>query len=387
MTSKPNNPDESVNAEKEAYLTNTSDTAESEDWAKEKIKHEKKRKAKKSLIIVLISICTVIAIVISSFFVLNLLGKNKLLNQDVDINANNEDAIIYEDSTILYNGVLYEYNPNVTGILFMGVDREELIESDNIGTNGQADTIILATVDTQTGKTVLTGIPRDTITGIDLYSVSGEFLKTENKQICLAYAYGDGKTTSCENTVKAVCELLHGMPINSYLSADYSLVSKLTDTFGGINVTPNETFDSQKPNYATIYSFQKGKTTKLTGDNALPFLKYRGNNADSSYLRLERQMNYLNNLVDKAIDKTKNDIRFPLTLYNMFSKETVSNLSADKITFITSSIFSNRSAVEIEFKNLEGEQIIGESGYAEFYPDKTKLFELVLELFYQPVTD
>lgn len=387
MTLKQNNPEEEVNEPKEVFLTNSPDYNESENWVKGKIKHEKRRKVKKHLIITLISICTIIAIVIGSFFVFNLLGKKKSLNNNVDINNEDENAIVYDDSTILYNGILYEYNPNVTGILFMGIDREKLIESDNIGTNGQADTIILATVDTQTGKTVLTGIPRDTITGIDLYSVSGEFLKTENKQICLAYAYGDGKTTSCENTVKAVCELLHGMPINSYLSADYSLVSKLTDTFGGINVIPNETFDSQKANYATIYSFQKGQITKLTGDNALPFLKYRGNNADSSYLRLERQMNYLNNLVDKAIDNTKNDIRFPLTIYNKFSKETVSNLSADKITFITSSIFSNRAAVEIEFKNLKGEQIIGESGYAEFYPDENKLFELVLELFYQPVTD
>ncbi len=387
MTSKPNNPEDSANEQKESYLTNSFDTTESENWKKDKIKSERKQKTKKRLLIAFISVCTAIALVIGSFFALNLLGKNKLLNKDVDINTDNEDAIIYGDSTILYNGILYEYNENITGILFMGVDREELIESDTIGNNGQADTLILVTVDTQTGKTVLTGIPRDTVTGIDLYSVSGEFLKTENKQICLAYAYGDGKTSSCENTVKAVCELLYGMPINTYLSADYSLVSKLTDTFGGITVVPNETFTSTRPGYATKYNFEKDIPINLDDKNVLPFLKYRGNEANSSYLRLERQMNYLTNLVGKAAEKTKNNIKFPITLFNMFSKETVSNLSADKITFVTSSIFSSRSAAEIEYKKLEGEQIIGEDGYAEFHPDKTKLFELVLELFYQPVAN
>ena len=387
MTSTPNNNDNNSKEENESFLTQSFDKAESDNWKKDAKKSKQKRKMKKGLFITFISLCVVIAMVVTSLFVLGFLGKGKLLNKDVNIDSNNEDAIIYGDSTILYNGVLYEYNQDVTGMLFMGIDREELTENGSYGTNGQADTIMLVTVDTKTGKTFITAIPRDTVTGIDIYSTGGEFIKTEEKQICLAYAYGDGRELSCENTVKAVCELLLGMPVNTYLSADYSLIEKLTNVFGEFSVVPNESFEATKPHYSKVYKFEKDVPNKLTSDNVLAFLKYRGNNADSSYLRMERQMNFLSGLVEATINKTKTDISFPVSLFNMFAKETVSNLSPNKITFITSSVFSNRNNVELEFRKLEGEQIIGEEGLAEFHPDETKLFELVLELFYKPVTD
>lgn len=368
------------------FVTSSDDVSDSNNWNKVAKKAKRREKTKKVLLIIFIVICVLTLVLASTYCILNQLGKKKLLNKNVYISPDaNPDAVIYEDGTILYNGVLYEYNQNVTGILFMGIDKSELTESETHGTNGQADTLMLVTIDMESGKTTVTAIPRDTITDVDIYSSSGDFLMTKKTQICLAYAYGDGKTSSCENTVGAVCEFLLGMPINSYLSTDYSLVPKLITTLGSIEVTPNETFEASQSGTTKKFKFEKGVSYQLNKDNALPYLRYRGHNADSSYLRMERQMDFLKTLIAKVIQKTKTDLTYPVTLFNTFSKNTTSNLSTDKITALTSAVFNNRNNIEVEYRKIEGKQIIGEDGYAEFHPDETKLFELVLELFYIPL--
>lgn len=385
MTNQPNDSDNNTEMQQD-FMTVSADSSASKDWKKANKKNERRRKTKKAVLITLIIICVLIIAAVSTFFILSKLGQNKLLNKDVDIDKDeNNDAVIYDDSTILYKDVLYGYNENITGILFMGVDKEKLTENDSHGSSGQADTLILVTVDTSSGKTIVTSIPRDTITEVDIYSTSGGFLKTEDTQICLAYAYGDGKTLSCENTAKAVSELFMNMPINSYLSTDYSVVKKITDSLDGVTVTPNETFEADRSNYTTKYNFEKGIPAKLYGNNTLPYLRYRGNEASSSYLRMERQMDYLSAVSEKFISKTKENLGYPVSFYKKYAKNITSNLSADKITYLTSAVFSNRNDVTLDFKKIEGQSIIGEDGYAEFYPDETKLFELVLELFYQPL--
>ena len=39
---------------------------------------------------------------------------------------------------------------------------------------------------------------------VDVYSESGVYSGINKEQICLAYAYGDGQHTSCENVLKSV---------------------------------------------------------------------------------------------------------------------------------------------------------------------------------------
>ena len=72
-------------------------------------------------------------------------------------------------------------------LLFIGVDSEKVGKNDGlIGTSGQADTDMVAVVDTATGKVSIITVPRDTMVDIDLYSTDGKFLRTENMQVCLS---------------------------------------------------------------------------------------------------------------------------------------------------------------------------------------------------------
>ncbi len=113
----------------------------------------------------------------------------------------------YEE-TIEYDGHTYVYDKNKIAFAFMGVDKESLEENNGaIGTSGQADADIVGTIDIQTGEINIITIPRDTMVDIDIFSKNGKFIGTENRQLCLAYAYGDGGESSCTNVTTAMSRI------------------------------------------------------------------------------------------------------------------------------------------------------------------------------------
>ncbi len=340
-------------------------------------------KLKKGIIIATSVVLSVCVLLVTTYFVLLHLGKKGLLSGSGKLDIDDLDNAYYDDNAIVYQGKTYHFNPNITSILFIGCDNKKPVGDTNIvyGKSGQADTLMLLTCDTETGKTVVTAIPRDTMTEIDIYSKSGSFLVSQTEQICLAYAYGDGKHTSCENTIKAVSKLLRGMPINSYLAIDKSSMEEIQRKLGSVTVTPNETLSISIGGGNKIY-FTKGKTTTIQSQYVSRYLSVRSHNPDSSYLRMERQLDYLKAVSKKIVQKTKQDITYPLSLYTAFQKKATTNLTADKITFLTTTVFKNRNNIDIGFKQVIGTQILGEDGFAEFYADKDYMMELVLELFY-----
>ena len=54
--------------------------------------------------------------------------------------------------------------------------------------------------------------------GIDIYDVTGNKLMTEEGQIALQYAYGDGAEESCRLTSEKVSDLMYGVNVDSYFS-------------------------------------------------------------------------------------------------------------------------------------------------------------------------
>ncbi len=335
---------------------------------------------------IITSICVVLSIcifLVSAYFILLHLGKKGLLSSGGKLDIDDIDDAYYDENAIVYRDKTYHFNKNIAATLFIGCDNKKPIVNTNIvyGKNGQADTLMLLTCDTETGKTVITAIPRDTMAEIDIYAKNGDFLTSQTEQICLAYAYGDGKHTSCENTIKAVSKLLRGMPINSYLAIDKSSMTEIQRKLGRVTVTPNEDLRMSIGGGNAIY-FTKGKTTTISSEYVSRYLTIRTQNPDSSYLRMERQLDYLKSMSKEIIDKTKKDITYPVSLYTTFQKKACTNLTADKITFLTTAMFNNRNNIDLEFRQVIGTQLLGEDGFAEFYADKEYMLELVLELFY-----
>lgn len=134
-------------------------------------------------------------------------GGRELLDGDYKITAPQGVHVQNDGEYVVYNGKTYQLNENITSILFMGVDKRELEQTEINGTGGQADVIVLAAVDTETEKVSLINVSRDTMTDVTVYSANGGYIGSKEQQICLSYAYGNGKETSCENTVNSVKRL------------------------------------------------------------------------------------------------------------------------------------------------------------------------------------
>jgi len=236
----------------------------------------------------------------------------------------------------------------------------------------------LLVVDTKRAKATAIAINRDTMVDTNIYSDSGIFLGAEEQQLCLAFAAGDGKEKSAQNMKKCVSNLLYGIPVNSHIAIDLKAIGILNELVGGVTVTSPESFTT---GYGV--SFEKGKTyTLYTQQEAESYVRYRNvAKLESNVARITRQKDYLKGFAKSAVKKTKENITFPLTLYNEISGYNINDLNAAKITFLTSCLIRGRENVNLSFKNIEGEVTMGET-HAEFRPDKDKLFELILEVFY-----
>lgn len=100
--------------------------------------------------------------------------------------------------TITSNGTERNiYNTALTNILFLGIDTEDPIENTYApGDAGQADCIMLLSLNDETQEATIIQINRNTMTALDVYDRSGNYLKTLDGQLCLQYAYSIGGTSS-----------------------------------------------------------------------------------------------------------------------------------------------------------------------------------------------
>lgn len=345
-----------------------------------------KRKTKKRLKWVLMILVLILLLLVVLFLALKVLGENAMLgrkDEAVEMTAPEQENIVLEDEgeTITYKGETYLYNENVTAVLCMGIDREDIEGNvSTIGQSGQADMLMLAILDTESGEVNLWNISRDSMTDVDIYNVDGDYIRTENLQACLAYAYGDGQKTSCENTVRAVSRLLYGMPIQSYAAIDLDAIRPLNDAVGGVEVMIHE--EDILP-----ARFKPGTTVLLQGDDVEAYVRSRRTEQpdepiDTNNNRMARQRQYMMNFIQKALQMTKEDLTTPVKLFNIAMEDDhmVTNLNMQKVTYLTT-VFSKVNFTEESFQTVPGEVVAGEE-YAEFHVDDEALYQMILDTFY-----
>lgn len=363
-------------------------SVQSELSSEQSIAPEKKKmkKSKKILLIIFIIFLSLLIVACSSVAVLWFSGKGSLLTdkEEVQITPDeNIEAEVYDDNTVFYKDSVYSFNENITTILCMGTDEEN---TSVIGHSGQSDAIFLLAIDTETGKTTVIGIPRDSMVDVDMYSSGGSFIGVEKTQVCLAFAYGDGKDGSCKNVARSVSRLLCGMPINSYFAMDFSAVETLHRAVGTVRVTLNEDLTLASSPSGAAKTYKKGTTLNLSHYQAISYLQNRNQTTtNAAYLRMERQLEYLKSYSAAAIKKTKSDITFPVKLYNKVISNSITDINAAKVTYLAGVVVGERQNVSLEFKQLNGEYKKGQDGFAELYLDETEVFELVLSIFYEKI--
>ncbi len=337
-------------------------------------KPKKKKKGLKILLILLLIFFLLVAIAAGAFFFLQYQGRKELISfEDVSIESIDEAVPENDGKIITYNGKKYQLNENITSIACLGIDRYNLGDRGAIGTGGQADTNMVLALDTASGEVTVIAIPRDIMVDIDLYTVDGEYVGSGHEQLCLAYAYGDGKHTSCKNSVASIQRVLFGMPVNSYISLDLSGVGPLNDAVGGVTVVSPE----------TIAGFTAGQSVTLYGDNAVTFVQERGDDINASSRRMERQVTYIRAFASTAAKAAVKDFSVITKLYNQAQRYCCTNVGLDNVTYLATALIS-KGVSSVKTVSVPGEMKMGEK-YAEFYMDTTAAYEMILDVYYDEI--
>ena len=332
----------------------------------------------KKVLISLACVFTALALIfagITAFLIIR--GQDELFTDDVNITApDSVDALVQDGGQyIVYNGVTYKYNDKVTSLLFMGVDKRDLNDANDQGTGGQADVLVLMAMDFKNRKLTLLNVPRDTMTDVAIYSAGGYYTGTQKQQICLSYAYGDGKETSCTNTVASVKRLFYNIPVNTYYSLDLDGIAAVNDAVNGVDVISPEMIDK----------FKEGEKYHLMGDDSERFVRARVHNtADANNLRMKRQQVYAQSFMSKVMTEVRRNPSAAVTLFNESSPFSCTNLNPAKITYIAQDI-ALHGALNTGIITIPGKTSLNDNQMAEFTVTEKEFYEQFLNVFYEKV--
>lgn len=279
--------------------------------------------------------------------------------------------------TMQYDGRTWTYRTHdLTNLLLIGVDWEEETEDPDAGRYaGQADCLLLISID-QRNRTVSTlQLDRDTMTDIRIYGPFGDYTGLQEEQICLSHAYGTGEKENCDNTIWAVRHFLGGLPIDGYLSLDMSSIALINDALGGVTVTLEEDFSSFDPQMAA------GSTLTLQGGQAEYYVRGRMGVGDgTNESRMERQRTFIRAAEELLIQRVNEDMDYVGTLYDALDGHMTTNLDR---SLLMEQCYACRDYERPDTVTPEGSHCIGADGFVEFHADEQALSALLAESFYE----
>lgn len=380
LTNKKNRRDRVANLEKSQILD------------PEKVKRDKKRKRKVVALTVLAAITGLLAAAFAAFLIVGAIGKANLRSNVIaapklenvpvviELQPTEEESAGWKEGWVKYNGQVYAYNEDILTFLIMGIDKTKDVKEVAEGTNGgQADALFLVVLNPHDDSLSVIGINRNTMTDVSVYDNNGSFVNTVKAQIAVQHGFGNGVEESCEYQVNAVQHLFYEMPVHGYAAINMSAIGPLTDMVGGVDVVALE--DIKSGNSTVI---KEGEEVHLEGDLAFAYIHNRDTKEfGSADHRLERQKQFITTYLQKVKQKTKEDIGFPISVYQSIAPQTVTSLTVDEMTYLVS-IAKDYSFNENYLYTLKGETKQGDV-FEEFYVDETDLFELILKVFYEPV--
>ena len=360
------------------------------------IQRRKKKRRKKIILIVVTVLLGMICLLIAAYLVAGAVGKHRL-RSNVQTEApmldtaetetiSEEEEQIWQPGWVKYKGQIYAYNEDILTFLFMGIDKnDDQVKEVAEGTNGgQADAQFLLLLNPHDKSARVLAINRNTMTDIDIYNEEGSYVNTITAQIAVQHGFGNGLEESCKYQVDAVRRLLYDIPIHGYCAINAKAVIPITDMVGGVELTVLE--DVQKygsKNHEVILT--EGENKVLDGEASYSYVRFRDVSIEKSADgRLERQKQWLTAFMKQVKEQTAEDFSLPVRLYNEITNYMVTDVSVDEVAYLTS-IASDYSFEKEHMYSLKGETVMGEK-FEEFYVDDTALYELILELFYEPVT-
>ncbi len=355
----------------------------------QKIDKKKKSRLKIAAAIVLGTILLIVAGAGLGFLYLRFQGERSLKSQVQIMDANmenrentSEDSISEEEQEgfyITYDGKQYQYNSDVINILCLGIDKDIPIEEKReTGSEGLADVVILASIDTKEDTLKFLAVPRETMVPVKLIDTKGNFVRTENEQITLQYAYGQTAEKSCELMIDTVSNLLFQLPIQRYCAINFQALPALNDAIGGVDLVSIETVHWWNG------SFYEGQQMHLEGQAALDYVRQRDETIPKSSMgRLERQKQYITCYLEQAKEAVGKDLTLPVKMFQSLTENMCTDVTVADITYLVPELLN----MEINLENISmvpGETITG-GEHEEYHVDADALKQLVIQMFYKEV--
>ena len=333
------------------------------------MKKTKGNKKKIGLIIFLIVLGLIIgAGIYAGTFIAGKIGALNIEQMDTsDLDVNEKLAEEVSD-TLTKN----EFENIITFALF-GTDSRD---TGNMSA-GRSDSIIIASINTNTHKLKLISIPRDTYVSVEGYG------KTK---INHAYAYGGEKLA-----IKTINQNF-GLDITEYATIDFSGLIHVINKIGGIelnvsksemdyiNAHVNESYKLTGNTYRTLSNY--GNVT-LNGEQALTHSRNR--TVGNDFYRAERQRDVLEAMMNKLASLGASKL---LDMSDTLLKEVRTNINVmnyvGKLTDVimnSSEYFSNITSIQIPSTELGQGKMI--DGVYYFVADPDEMRQTMIDTIYR----
>ncbi|MCQ2516576.1 MAG: LCP family protein [Saccharofermentans sp.] len=320
--------------------------------------------SKKSLIA---CICTTLVVVLLFLaYFAGLFGRKTVEVEPISTEYHRQ----YIGDFIENNGHVYQYNTDLTNILFLGIDTEDTLNRfTNPAYAGQSDAIYLLTLDRSNNEARFLQINRNAMVDIDIFDPDGNVMLTMPGQICLQYAYGTGSAQSVWAAKKSVSNLLFDIPIDSYFVMNLEGINTINDAINGVYITMPQ-------DYTVIdSSMRQGARVHIIGNLAERFVRYRDINEFNSVAdRMERQVLYIEALLENFSQGSTYD--FYYAIEPLFDDVILTNLDWHGFDELTNYNYHN-----CRVDALPGEEVATDN-WEEFHVDNDALEQYVIENFY-----
>jgi len=276
--------------------------------------------------------------------------------------------------SMIVDGREYAYYKNYfTNILVLGVDKEDIASQASFRAGGQADFLMLLSIDRHNRTITPIHIDRDIVTDVKVYGPFGHAAGVNKMQLCLSYAFGNDNKTNCENTIWAVEKLMQGIEVDQFLVLDMTGIAMLNDALGGVTVTLEDDFSHMDPDMV------EGQTITLYGKQAEYYVRGRHDVGDNTNRqRMRRQRIFLENLGALFTERIKIDPHFVVELFDELDEHIYASIDSN---WISGQVYVIEHYKQKEILDLEGEHRIGRDGYMEFHADENGLMRLIRDVY------
>lgn len=285
------------------------------------------------------------------------------------------ESLYVSDIILEHQGEKYYYRENeITNYLLIGLDRDSLNQTTGYQNGGQADFLVVLSVDRINRTVTPVMLDRDTMTQVQTYGVFGHPSGKRVMQLCLAQAYSGANTSGSANTANAVENFLYGVKIDRHVTIDISAVPLLNDGIGGVEVTLQDDFTVYDPEMV------QGSTVHLKGEQAEFFVRGRMTVADGTNAsRMARQQQYISAFLEQLHRKMEEEPDILLKLWENVNGHMQSG-TPEEILLQEADAYSDYEWRPVQ--TMQGTHSLDEYNFAEFHADEDFLRELVAEIWF-----